>query len=194
MISFCRVLPLILSIPHIHTLSHQDTVQIIAIQSGFWFFLQITTKYKCWSSAPQGGGRKGSAHCGHQKACAEGSWWLTAPSHQPSLAKILKWRLRCAHRTPTSILPSFLLFGIGHAYSHFAILWVTKLITLTDVWKGRGRRFTERGEKVGVLLPMPRDAGGCSSRQNYLLGPLTGNVMLRCSCSDTFSLLLRTES
>lgn len=40
MISFCRVLPLILFIPHIHTLSHQDAVQITAIQSRFWFFFK----------------------------------------------------------------------------------------------------------------------------------------------------------
>lgn len=39
-ISFCRVLPLILFIPHIQPLSHQDIVQITAIPSGFWFFFK----------------------------------------------------------------------------------------------------------------------------------------------------------
>lgn len=41
MISFCRVLPLILFIPHIRPFSHQDTAQIIAIQWGVWFFFKL---------------------------------------------------------------------------------------------------------------------------------------------------------
>lgn len=76
------------------------------------------------------------------------------------------------HQTPTFTLPPFMLLEIRHGCWDLAVLWVTKPSGPADLCKGGGWRFTERAEKVHVLLPMGTWAGSqgvkCPSKEPFL--------------------------
>lgn len=171
--SFCRVLPLILFIPHIHTLSHQDTAQIIAIQSRFWFFFKSLPRTsagarKLWP--PRGG-------CWRVVNC---SLSQDTSGYSP--------RAEAQMHAANCYLYSAFLFAPWNRACLFPLRYPVSKETSQAGWP-RKRTIHWTGEKVGVLFPKSRGDGGCSSKQKYLPESLTGNVMWQHSCSNTFSSL-----